>query len=271
MAKGEYIWLLSDNDQVLWPGFVCLMQVLDKREFDCVLVPYTTKNYLGETSEEHYLFVDRNKKNTLFDVLSGNKDFLPFNLLSGGVVRLNKSHIQEIRNSLSANVYVQIALLLSMLRDSATIGVLSTPLIDYETEHHYRFSPVELFDSIIALLEYLSVTHESIRANKSMRANKAYRSLVFMLLGHYSGLCKIHEGDSARRAFFVRLLKHIDIKNLLMFMVLALPRFISGQIYIFFLAKDYANRSNSGGFVGWFKRLGGGISKLLERRLSSSE
>ena len=115
------------------------------------------------------------------------------------------------------------------------------------------------------------MTHESIRVNKSKRANKAYRSLIFMLLSHYSGLCNIHEGDRARRAFFVRLLKHIEIKNLLMFMILMLPRFISGQMYIIFLAKDYANKGDFVGIIGWFKRLGNGVTKLRERRLLSSE
>lgn len=268
IAIGEYIWLLPDNDEIFWDGFESLMHAVKKREADCFLVPYTMVDHFGEVVEQHYSFLAQNEKLTLLNVLSGNEDFLPFVLLSGGVVRLQKKHIGEIRQNLSANIFIQIALLLSMLRESSTVLVLPKPLIDYKVEYRGRFAPVDLFDSIIGLLDYLSGKYECVRISRARRAKRAFRSLIFLLLGHYSGLCSVHRAEGVRGAFFIRLLKHVDVRNILICLIILLPPFISGQLYIVFLAKGYANKINQNGVLHWLKIFREGVTKLRDRRLT---
>lgn len=271
LAEGEYLWLLPDNDDVLWDGFESMMDTLQQRSSDCFLVPYVMKNHFGNTIEFNYDFLESGRNYTAFDVLSSNPGFLPFVLLSSGIVRLDKSCIGEIRDKLSGNIFVQIALLLSMLQDMAAIQVLQRPVIDYKVEIRGRFAPVSLFDSIIELLDYLSTKYESVRSNRVERANRAYRSLLFLLLSHYSGLCFVMGVDGARKVFLTRLISYLDIKNILMALVIMLPRLISGQLYIILLAKDYANKESTSGFGGWIKKFLEGFSILQGRQLSASE
>lgn len=269
-AESEYIWLLPDNDEVIWSGFELLMEgVSQRRDVDCFLVPYVMENNAGDVVEESYSFLDRNKKYKLSNVLSGNFDFLPFVLLSGGVVRLDKSHTQEISDQLSSNIFIQIALFLSMLSEDSLVEVLPKPVIDYKVEHKGRFAPIDLFDSIIELLRFLSIKFESVRGNYQERARRAFRSIMFLLLSHYSGLSNVFNADGVRGVFFVRLIRSIDVKNILIFIVILLPKVFSGQLYICLLARDYANKKNAV-TGGWFKCFIEGIYKLRSRRLSSS-
>lgn len=254
LAGAEYIWLLPDNDEILWEGFELLIKLLKEKTCDCVLIPYIYKNDFGESCLQNYPFASSKVVYSLSDMFGLSNDFLPFVLLSSGVVRVKKNAIETTANSYKDNIFIQIPLLLSMLTESSNIIVLEKPLINYNVELKGRFAPIKLFESYTNLINTLSLIYKSIQSTSEIRIKDTYKNIILLLLSHYSGLRRVHGVDGSKLYFSLCLYKYTSVKNIFLCFIMLLPKRISGLCYLLLLCRDYANRNSSNNFYYWISK-----------------
>jgi hypothetical protein len=265
------LWLLPDNDEIIWHGFEVLFDALQTRDVDCFLLPYQTMNIKGEHIEVSYPFLDKCTKLNLHNVIAADDNFLPFVLLSSGVVRLNKGNIDRIGAILTDNIFIQVSLLMAMLNDNSSVKVLAEPVINYKIERRGRFAPVDLFDSYHALLKHLSLSYKSIESNCLQRLKLNYRATMILLLNHYSGLLVVHGVKRSRMHFLSRLFLCFDFMNLFLYFLVILPEAISGRIYLAILARSYVRSHQRLSPRGWISAYLEGYNQLCSKRLENTK
>jgi glycosyltransferase involved in cell wall biosynthesis len=240
-ANGIYIWIISDNDPIIWDGFVDFMTQLsycDNDKIDCLLLPFKTKNSYGDV-----FICNRNSDLNLPEdctlIEYAKIDPLPFILFSTAVIRINKIPIPALINNYPNNDYIQVILYFSMLNANSKVRFMKTCTVEYKQEYHYRFMVSSMARSLTVVRKFLAA-HLGLFYDKK----KDYRRWLFMLLQHRSGLSVINNADEDSWKILTMLPSEYNFKNQLLAFMLILPKSILRPIYIWY--RSYVDLKSQG-------------------------
>lgn len=231
-ADGEYVWLLSDDDLVLWDGFLAIINALragGASGVDCFMLPFYSKSPYGDVVYSNRAADWRlDVETTTFQLVSTNQ--CPFILFSSAVMRLDKSVVDKLQAKYVKNSYVQTILFLMMLRSDSKIRFLSTPVLDYQQCYSLgfaQFAVAEMADSLQQLREY-TVEHFDAKPDY----DSDYRGWLLWVIHHRGGLYNMHEADAARWLLLPKLLQHLSVKALLLAIGVLLPKIVMRPVYL---------------------------------------
>jgi glycosyltransferase involved in cell wall biosynthesis len=240
LASAQYIWLLSDDDDIIWDGFAALMDALKEGRSDCYLLSYEFTTDLDDTIAQRYMFLNPEKRHVTADMFPAGQYFLPFTLLSAGVVRLDKSALPEIKEHFEGNLFIQIVMFMSMLKDDGAVEVLP-PVIDYNPAYRVQFDVVALFKSYIAVTHYLEKRFPTVYESHDLYFTIAIASSIDLLIRHRAGLIRLKTVQGARWELLKVLKQHPDPRSLKMLLVTFLPKWLASWWYTIFLARLSVN------------------------------
>jgi glycosyltransferase involved in cell wall biosynthesis len=230
-ASATFIWIISDDDPILWAGFVELMDALPHANadgFDCVMLPFQTTNNFGDTglSNRHTDWQVARDTSMAALLQSGQ---VPFILFSSAVIRLDKSMLLELKAKFFSNDYLQVILFLEMLKTDSPVRFMTTSTIDYQPEYKGRFRISSLASSMSEVRQYLYDKFGAIKDEKS-----DYRGWLLWLIHHHGGLYTFKDGDKERWKLLAILPRNLSVKNLVLAFALVLPSAVFRPIYIWY-------------------------------------
>lgn len=245
LASARYIWLLSDDDDVIWDGFEALMRALEQGRSDCYLLSYEFTTDLNQKIAQRYSFLKPGERHVVKDLFPKGQYFLPFTLLSAGVVRLDKSALPQIKQEFEGNLFIQIIMFMSMIKDDAAVQVLP-PVIDYNPAYRVQFDIVALFKSYIAVTKHLERRFETIREIRHLYFAISIASSIDLLIRHRAGLICLKKVDGARWELLKALKLYPDRRSFNMLLVTFLPRWMASWWHTLFLARMYVSMPDIG-------------------------
>jgi glycosyltransferase involved in cell wall biosynthesis len=233
-ASSEYIWIISDNDPILFAGFekmIAALKTAGSQGIDCLMLPYQTTDIDGnKIYQNRHVDLKLAQVTTLIDTL--RTEYIPFVLISGAVVRLDKGGLSHVVSHFGSNLYLQAIMYLEMLAAKSTVQFLDCPVIDYFREYTGNVTVSGMANSMDELCRYLALRFD-IENNRNNR-NKRYRVWLTILIHHRGGFYKIREADSDRWAFLMDLYKYLSIKSLFLALLLALPKPLFCPSYVIY-------------------------------------
>ena len=154
-AHSTYIWLISDDDHILWSGFEAAMLEVLKNESDCIMLPISSLGMFDDPIAENYDFLDRTKQLTVKDLLLNDTGHLPFLLLSEAMVRFNKVAISSTYIKIPSNIFVQVPILFSMLSLESAVCVVNEPVINYVNDVAMPWPIINAIDDRFAVIDMI--------------------------------------------------------------------------------------------------------------------
>lgn len=150
-ASGEFVWIISDDDDISLDGFVEFFKWFRKHSnnFDCVLMKYKGKNILYDDYVSEY-----QQKNSLKEFID-NGNF-PFTFLAAGIVRKNMSCFDEVSGNLKGNLYIHVGLYAATLSISDRIKIYDDPIITYNIADNTTVTILGMMEDYEKLLYFLS-------------------------------------------------------------------------------------------------------------------
>lgn len=231
-ASGTFIWIISDDDPILWDGFKELMETLPQASvdgIDCLMLPFQTTNNFGDTvfSNQH---INWNAERTTQTASLLNSGQVPFVLFSSAVIRLDKSILDGLESKFFNNDYLQIIMFLEMLNIDSPILFLTTSTIDYQPEYKCRFSIISLADSMSEIRQFVFDKFQIVKNKK-----KDYRQWLIWMVHHRGGLYRFKDGDNELWLLLSRSPHNLDLKNIILaFTLVGMPKCMFKPLYIWY-------------------------------------
>ena len=228
-ATGEFIWIISDDDLILWDGFKRLMDCLKTASddgIDLILLPYHFRNVVGE------LIVAECAVKEDIDVATyiRNLSAVPFVYFASVVVRLDKKHVDWVQEKFYDNNLLNIPLFLSMLKPESRLRFLDIPVIEFLEKY---YAPMNILGFYIGACDVVLYLEKEYGVNGHLLIKDIYKGSLLAMLTHNIGLHAYLKGDETRWHLLAKLRQNLDIKNLILAIMVALPGGLARPIYLF--------------------------------------
>lgn len=236
-ATGNYIWIISDDDLILWDGFRRLMDCLPRANdegIDCIVLPINYRTNRGEL-----LAYDGSKKDDV-DLATYVKNLpsVPFGYFAASVIRLNKKPLDWIAKEFKGNEIINIPLFLSMLKPVSKLRFLDKPVLEYHELYYVRGFYIPKFylwlHQIIAFLE------KEYDVNGLRHRAHSYTELQVMVITHRVGLRLYPKVNEARWYLLAKFSKNITLRSLILIIMIFLPHFILKPLYLLYLSFQHS-------------------------------
>lgn len=229
-STSKYIWIISDDDLIVWEGFSAMLRTLQENEckdIDCFMVPFFSKTPYGDiVSYNRAIDWHLKSETTAAELVATNQ--CPFVLFSGGVLRVDKSSLAQIPKKYLKNAYLQTVLFLSMLRADSKIKFLNDAAIEYQPG--YVGQTIGVLEMAASLVEVREYTEERFGAKPAYDSD--YRGWLLWMFHHRGGFYYLLNADSERWELLSNLHKHLSVKSLLLAIAIVLPKFLARPIYL---------------------------------------
>lgn len=234
IASSEYLWIIADDDTIIFDGFKKLIEMLDtlNNKPDVLFTPVKTRNIHKETVMVNDQADWQCEQDCFFmDILLKGK--LPFLFIAGAVIKNNFYSVkyEEIINI--ENDYLHALLYCSSLKNESRVRFLEHSLVEYGTNSNaVQFSVLSISNSINFIINF-------IKENFSIKINTKtfYSEHLKWLLYHRVGISKIFHGDRDRLKVISKLSKHFTIRNMMKCFALLLPRKLLKVFFVFYYTK----------------------------------
>jgi len=228
-AVGKFIWIISDNDQIILDEFLLLFQNLKKNQdnIDAVFIPYRVVDLFQKETIVAYPKID-----CLDDLYK--KNIIPFILISSAIVKKNMRYYDTILAKLADNDFVQIALHSLALKDCTQFSTYKHPVIEYTIEYVGRFNPIKIFNSMHQTMMYLS-HYFTIDVNFS--DGNECKSMLHSIFMHEINLLVVKDLENVKSKIvdICKGYKYKDIKMKLLIYLLKLPKSFRFTLYVCYL------------------------------------
>lgn len=223
LARGKFIWLLPDNDDILTDEFFRLFKYLkmNQNNIDAVFLRFKWQDvfYREQTSS----FPKVTCINDFF-----KQNIVPFVLLSNAIVRRNLDNFDIIAEKFSNNDFVQIVLHSMAINQSQRLSFYPNPIIYYHVEYVGRFNLENIFNSMHDVLKFL-LKHFAI--NIAKLDYKEYIAKQRAVLSHDLGVNKIYEIETIRKMLLDNICKYKGLKAYAFYFLLKLPQKMRTILY----------------------------------------
>jgi len=232
-ASGRYVWVVSDNDPIVWGGFEELMEALPRAEQEgvaCLMLPFLVTETVGQPA-----FRNRGSDwgcagdTSVAQLLKTGQ--VPFILFSSAVLRVEKGVIDAVRKGYLGNDYLQVILFCEMV-GGGTVRFTHGCTVDYQAEYRGSCSVRSMSSSMAALRGYLQG-----RFGIPPDVRGDYLGWLTILLHHRGGRYRIREADHDRWHFLAQLPRHLGGKSLLLGLSLVIPAPLFRVVYL--LGRSY--------------------------------
>ena len=258
-ANGQFIWIISDDDLILWSGFKHLMDILATANddgIDCLMLPINYRNMLGDNAiSDGYKKIDSDVRTYVTTLPT-----VPFGYFAASVIRLNKKRLDWVEKKFHENNILNIPLFLSMLKPESKMRFLDVPIIEYREDNHW----MNIFKFYTDLHEVILFLDEEYHVNKELLLDLAYKESLLMIIIHRVGLRSFLDADAARWPLLAKLDKNLNFKTFLLAIAVIFPKVIIRPIYLFYLSLDHARshgKISTEQFFYKYKQLHNFISK----------
>lgn len=265
-TRGEFTWIISDDDSVDMTSFRQLVERLPQIAEDGVsgvMLPFWTVSNLGRSRiADAHADWGVGTDTTPRDMLAAGGR-LPFILFSTVVIRTDQARQAEIvarvSRAFGENHFLQIPLFLALLGDDARLRFFETPLQTYRAERVVRIDMEELADSLEQAIEYAG-EHGG---NRRLLSNRYYRGWLILSLHHMYGPCVVLGADKYRAKLMAGLRRHLNPKNVLLCLALVLPARLGKWPYLMWQAL-LENRSGGAAGLGTI-----GTAREIDRQVTA--
>ncbi len=200
-AKGEFIWVISDDDEVDYNAFGRLLAWLKKYElnsFNAVMLPF----YNSSESGEWYLMNTSESWGDNSGELSGivrKTNKIPFILFSSVIIRNPRDNkekvLDEIASNYEGNDFIQIPLFVSFIGKTGKLTYYSEALQEYKSPDCVRFSLIRMVESLEQAINFITGFYGII----GCQFDKChYQRWMQWLILHRAGIIPVKDGDAAR-------------------------------------------------------------------------
>ncbi len=232
-AKGEWLWIISDDDEVDVHAFETfvhyLMNLRVTEKSKGIMLPFLVNNKLVNTDEAWA------NADSLYAMVSQANN-VPFILFSGVVVRLGEmvdmQALKQTFKQYSPNDYMQVMLFCEMIGKGSIEYWRGKPLQIYQPAYEGRFPLRELILSMDVVLGYLksSVGVDADTYNKLQR--KQLHGWIIWYVKHQVGEVKIQSASAAKGLLLKRAMRGASFKaKLLLILVVFLPRVLMQPLW----------------------------------------
>lgn len=230
-ANSTYIWLISDDDQILWSGFEAAMLEVLKNESDCIMLPISSLGMFDDPITENYGFLDRTKQLTVKDLLLTDTGHLPFLLLSEAMVRLDKDEISSTYTKIPTNIFVQVPILFSMLSLESSVCIVSEPVITYVNDVAMQWPIIKAIDDRFAVIDMMGEQFSAFKAHSNSRVVAALVLGLCHAAERDAGLLYLPHSNKTSLAMAKRAIARFKIHSLPFLTLLSLPKPLSVFLY----------------------------------------
>lgn len=243
LANGKFIWIISDDDLILWNGFQSLMDYLPhagNESIDCIMLPYRNddfnKNEILNDQHEWGVEKDTNLL-TLLKSVGSSYNHAPFCLFSNAVIRLNKRRLDWVVNEFQGNVMIQIPLFLCMLKPESKLRFLDAVIIQYAASYRLEVQLLTFYNDMKDILLFIGKEYG---VDVTEAVDLLYNKVLSFMLAHRVGICNYKNADILRWPLLTELPQHLHIKTIILAFLVVMPRILIKIPYIFYLSIHYA-------------------------------
>lgn len=230
-VDSEYVWLISDDDNLLWDGFEALMAELLTSEVDCLMLPIITRNLFDEHYIQDYQFLDKSASLTVNSLLKNQAGHLPFILLSEAVVRFDNKNLAIVYENFKNNIFVQVPMYFSMLELESSVKILTQPVINYVNDYAQQWQLIKLVDDRIAVIKGMRQRFATFVPYQSQHIAIALWSSITYSVENEVGILHLNHSKNVRLLLIDRVVRHFKPRYLFMLGVLCLPKCLVVLLY----------------------------------------
>ena len=238
-AEGKFVWLLSDDDPILWDGFCRLLALIKLGQADCYIVPIMWATFFNETRVDDFKKFSKNKSFSVDQMFLDDPGFLPFILLSAGVVRLDKTVLKQASTKLEGNLFMHIAMYLDMLNHTSRVLVADEPVVNYQLTRKHAYTVETLFEMRLAVLHYLAPRFTSLQAVMPEQIDAALQHSLQLMVENDLGIVQMKPLPQSQKIMRDYYWKYRQKPNYLAMVILMLPPVFSRIWYYVVNARDY--------------------------------
>ncbi|NJD76984.1 MAG: glycosyltransferase family 2 protein [Candidatus Methanoperedens sp.] len=244
-SKGQFIWIVSDDDLILMDGFKQLMSCLptaSKECIDCLILPINYRNNMGELIEHKYGM--NSKGDTDIEKYLKTLPVVPFGYFAEAVIRVNKSRLDWVAKEYQGNEIINIPLFLTMLKPESKMRFLDKAVIEYHETYYVR--GFDICKYYYWHREVTSFLEKYYNVDSAMLNDNSYKEFLLMVLVHRVGL-RIYPNIKEVRRFLVTKIRHnLCLKSIALATIIVLPGSLVRHPYLFYLSVQRAH--GCGGF-----------------------
>lgn len=230
-VDSEYVWLISDDDNLLWDGFVALMAELITSDVDCLMLPIITRNLFDEHYIQDYGFLDKSVALTVNSLLKNKSGHLPFILLSEAVVRFDNKNLAIIYENFKNNIFVQVPMYFSMLDLESSVKILNQPVINYVNDYAQQWQLIKLVDDRISVIKGVKQRFATFVPYQSQHIAIALWSSITYSVENEVGILHLNHSKNVRFQLIGRVVRQFRLRYLFMLGVLCLPKCLVVLLY----------------------------------------
>ncbi len=235
-ANGQFIWIISDDDLILWSGFRHLMDILstaNKDNIDCLLLAINYRNSLGEI-----IYYEGNAREDIdLKTYVTTLSTVPFGYFSASVIRLDKNNISSVINEFKDNIIINIPLFLTMLKPESKLRFLNIPIIEYVEKYYIRMDIMQFYTGDRKVILFLEREYGLCGA---MLIDHTYKESLLMMIAHIVGLRIYLNGEKSRKPLLNELNRMLSFKALMLALMINLPGSFVKVFYLFYLSMLHA-------------------------------
>jgi glycosyltransferase involved in cell wall biosynthesis len=230
-VDSEYVWLISDDDHLLWDGFEALMAELMTSDVDCLMLPIITRNLFDDHYIQDYRFLDKSGALTVKSLLKNQAGHLPFVLLSEAVVRFDKKNLAIVYENFKNNIFVQVPMYFSMLELESSVKILNQPVINYVNDYAQQWQLIKLVDDRIAVIKGVTQRFAMFAPYQGQHIAIALWSSITYCVENEVGILHLNHSKNVRLLLIDRVIRNFKPRYLFMLGVLCLPRCLVVPLY----------------------------------------
>jgi len=232
-AKGEWLWIISDDDEVDMQAFESFAHYLiglrENGKTKAVMLPFLVNNRLVNTAEAW------SNADSLYAMVSQANN-VPFILFSGVVIRLGDgADMQALKHTFkqfSPNDYMQVMLFAELIGDGRIEYWQGEPLQIYRPAYDGRFPLRELIISMDEVLNYLNSIIDINTYSYQKLQQKQLHGWIIWYVKHQVGEVKIQSAAAAKGLLLKRAMRGAKLKaKLLLILAIVLPRVLMRPLW----------------------------------------
>ena len=239
-ANGEFIWIISDDDLILWDGFERLMDFLlcaSRDDIDCLVLPINYRKIFGELIDCRQNKESIEREDTDLHTFVTSLPTVPFGYFSAAVIRVNKEKLDWVSKEFHDNIIINIPLYLKMLKPTSRLRFLDSPIIEYQEASYVRMDIVRFFTGARDVIHFLEKEYS---VNGTMLIDHTYKESLLMMLVHRIGLRAYLNGDATRWPLLFHLNQNLNLKTIILAILITLPAILVRPLYLLYLSFNYA-------------------------------
>lgn len=226
LARGEYVWIISDDDLVDWDGFQCLMGAIrENPDVDVFMLPVRTRTAEGAlvdvNTSSHW---ELPRRVSFRDVLLRSR--IPFLFIASAVLKTGGSGSARSWAEIGKNDYFHAVAFLRMLSAESRVFFLDMVVVSFGSNPEIRFSVRSISESVVEILRLIRD-----RFSISVSYRGLYEEHLKWLLFDRIGLLRIRNASVDSRYMRKLLLRHFSIRSFGYWSLLFLPRPVLGRMY----------------------------------------